>query len=233
MLKTHTLGLFSAAVLIASALVSNGVSAQSATATPAASVGTAYVRIVHASPDAPAVDVYADAAVLSPNVKFGDATEFVPVAPGDYTLAIRPAGAAATTKAVAAVDVHLVDGIAANVLAIGYLNGTGTQALKLVVITSDRSPTVGKARLEIIHAAPKAPTVDILGNGQPKLTEIKYGKPGASPLNFDPGTYNLAVVATGSTTPALIDLPNTALKADTIYTVIATTIKTALQSRSY
>ncbi len=81
--------------------------------------GSALARLVHASPDAPAVDVYANDEPLFENVAFTEATDYVPVPAGDYTLSVRPAGDPETT--VAEFDVTLELGTAYSAYAIGYL----------------------------------------------------------------------------------------------------------------
>lgn len=108
-----------------------------------APAGASLVRLVHASPDAPAVDVFADDAPLFQNASFGENTEYVEVQPGTYTLDVFPAGAAGDPAAgkasddqtsgddhdrdgrsaepVASFQAELEAGIAYTVFAIGYL----------------------------------------------------------------------------------------------------------------
>ncbi|SFC28715.1 protein of unknown function [Halobiforma haloterrestris] len=81
--------------------------------------GSALVRAVHASPDAPAVDIYAGEDPLFENLAFGEETEYLAVPAGDYSLSIRPAG---EPDAVASFDVSLEAGTAYSGYAIGYLN---------------------------------------------------------------------------------------------------------------
>ncbi|SEQ71395.1 DUF4397 domain-containing protein [Natrinema salaciae] len=81
--------------------------------------GSALVRLVHAAPDAPTVDVYADDEPLFEGVSFTDSTDYVPVPAGQYTLSVRPAGDPETT--VASFDVALERGTASTGYAIGYL----------------------------------------------------------------------------------------------------------------
>jgi len=80
--------------------------------------GSALARLVHAAPDAPAVDVYADDTLLFEDVSFTDSTDYVPVPAGQYTLSVRPAGG---TEAVASFDATLERGTAYTAYAIGYL----------------------------------------------------------------------------------------------------------------
>ncbi|ELY44320.1 DUF4397 domain-containing protein [Natronorubrum sulfidifaciens] len=57
--------------------------------------GTSQVRVVHASPDAPTVDVRnaADGAPLFEDVSFGEPSGYLPLEPGSYTVDIAPAEA--------------------------------------------------------------------------------------------------------------------------------------------
>jgi len=57
------------------------------------SEGDSSVRLIHASLDAPAVDVTVAGsdAVLSDNLTFSNASEYVTVPEGTYTLEVRPA----------------------------------------------------------------------------------------------------------------------------------------------
>ena len=52
----------------------------------------ASVRIVHASPDAPAVDVIVDGAVVASNLTFGQITDAISVSPDAHQLQIVPTG---------------------------------------------------------------------------------------------------------------------------------------------
>ncbi|AFZ72716.1 DUF4397 domain-containing protein [Natronobacterium gregoryi] len=79
----------------------------------------AFVRVAHFSPDAPAVDVWADDAPLVENVSFGDVSGYLAVPAGSYTLSIRPAGDPDTI--VASFDVDLAAGTVYTGYAIGYL----------------------------------------------------------------------------------------------------------------
>jgi len=75
------------------------------------------VRVVHASPDAPAIDVVADDQELVTDLEFGNA-EYVEVPADSYTLAIRPADG---DEAVAEFDVELAPNTIYSAYAVGYL----------------------------------------------------------------------------------------------------------------
>ncbi|WP_161889963.1 DUF4397 domain-containing protein [Pontibacter russatus] len=82
--------------------------------------GMAHVRFVHLSPDAPAVDVAVQGGpVLFSNSSFKDASDFMPVAAGTYTLEVRPAGS--TDVVLTIPDVSLADDAIYTVFAKGFL----------------------------------------------------------------------------------------------------------------
>ncbi|NKE36831.1 DUF4397 domain-containing protein [Natronococcus sp. JC468] len=82
----------------------------------------ARVRLVHASPDAPAVDVTADGGetVLFENVAFGEAGA-LEVPAGEYTLEVRPATDCNDGDVVAEFDVAPEAGGVYSAFAVGYL----------------------------------------------------------------------------------------------------------------
>ncbi|WP_121820870.1 DUF4397 domain-containing protein [Halostella salina] len=97
----------------------------------------ALVRLYHASPDAPAVDVGVEDTEFVPfeDVSFGQVTDYATVAPGSYTLAVRPAGDDEADP-VATFDVELERGTVYSAYATGYLapeDAAGDEEFDLVV----------------------------------------------------------------------------------------------------
>jgi Domain of unknown function (DUF4397) len=78
-------------------------SASAATTSTAAgaTAGSGWIRLAHFSPNTPAVDVYlysfggASAQIVLHHVAYGDASPYEQVPTGDYTVAMRAAGASA------------------------------------------------------------------------------------------------------------------------------------------
>ena len=50
------------------------------------------IRAVNVAPDVGPMDVYANGELIASNLGFRQSTDFVPLAPGDYTIGLRPAG---------------------------------------------------------------------------------------------------------------------------------------------
>ncbi|MFB6170242.1 MAG: DUF4397 domain-containing protein [Haloarculaceae archaeon] len=83
--------------------------------------GTARLRVVHASPDAPAVDVTAGDTVLFDGLAFGD-SGYTEVPAGDYTVQIRPDTESNDGDVVAEFDVTLEGQQVYSAFAAGYLS---------------------------------------------------------------------------------------------------------------
>lgn len=104
--------------------------------------GKAKVRVIHLSPDAPAVDVVvldgggAIAARPVTNLAYPNATPTsLQLDPGSYTLAVVPTGASAPVLPTAAgVPVTLAAGDVATVVAIGALAAPGAQPFQFKVL---------------------------------------------------------------------------------------------------
>ena len=81
------------------------------------------MRVVHVSPDAGSVDVTVNAtgAAIADNVTFGNATDYVEVPPGSYTLDIRATTEDNTGPIVASYDVSVEGGTAYSAFAAGYV----------------------------------------------------------------------------------------------------------------
>ncbi len=92
----------------------------------------ASIRAVHLSPDAPAVDIAADGDVLVDGLEFGNASEYVAVPAGSYTLEVRPAGQEQT---VTTADVTLEGGTVVSAFALGLVQ-TNDQAQSLDIVTA-------------------------------------------------------------------------------------------------
>ena len=75
--------------------------------------------------------------------------------------------------------------------------------------------------IQILHASPDAPAVDVVVNGSAALENVDY-KVGSGRLELDAGTYSIAVegILPGGNVPVIgpVDL---AFDADTIYSVVA------------
>ncbi|MGD9714402.1 MAG: DUF4397 domain-containing protein [Thermomicrobiales bacterium] len=175
----------------------------------------ARVRITHASPDAPAVDIWVNGEPAITNLAFGQATDVIALPAGTYDVAVTVAGSADTSGAVIEASLTLEAGAGYDVVAAGYLAEIGAQIYPL-----DLSPvTEGNARLQVIHASPDAPEVDVTANGSALVEGLAF--PDSSGfLEVPAGSYDVQVLLTSGGAVAL-DLPGTVLEAGQVYVVMA------------
>lgn len=127
----------------------------------------ARIRAVHASPDAPPVDIYANGALLLEDVPFAAASGFLEVPPGDYTIDIRAAGADRLSAPVYSADLHLSEDVAYTAVATGFLGSTdAADAFRVTPLIEDWGDLDRDAvRVRVVHASPDAPTVAVdVGN---------------------------------------------------------------------
>ncbi len=181
-----------------------------------AQTGDARVRITHASPDAPAVDIWVNSEQAITGLAFGESTDLISLPAGDYDVAVTPAGSTdPEADAVISATLSLAGGAAYDVVAVGYLDEISAQVFPL-----DLSPvTKGNARLQVVHASVDAPTVDVLANGGALVEGLAF--PEASGfLEVPAGTYDVQVAVAESGAVA-IDLPGTTLEAGQVYVVMA------------
>jgi len=88
----------------------------------APALGKGKVRVIHASPNAPAVDIAVKGGpVVVSNLKFQEASAYLELDAGSYDLEIRPAGS--TTVAYPLPGVKVEAGKVASAIAIGFLGG--------------------------------------------------------------------------------------------------------------
>lgn len=174
----------------------------------------AQVMIIHASPDAPAVDIILnDGAPAVQDLAFPSNTGYVSLAPATYNVKVNVANTAIT--AIDA-DLTLESGINYSVFATGAV----ANIAPLVLEDNLATPAAGKAHVRFVHLSPDAPAVDVAVSGGPVLFgNVAFrGYEDFTPV--DAGTYNLDVRLAGTTT-SVLPLPNTTLEAGKIYTVFA------------
>ncbi len=178
----------------------------------------ARVRVVHASPDAPAVDVLVNGGAAFTGVAFGEISDYASIPAGIYDVEVVPAG----LEGPAVID---LTGNAApsffynrdyTAVAVNFLD----QIEPLLLVDDNRPVSVPNTRVRFVHASPDAPAVDIRVVNGPYLFENVPFKGVGDYITVPSGTYSLEVLVAGTDTVAL-DLPNVMLDGGTTYTVFA------------
>ena len=157
----------------------------------APAAGMARVRFVHASPDAPAVDIALKGGpVLIPNIAYkGFAEGEVPG--GTYDLEVRVAGS--PTVALFLPGTKIDAGKIYTVFAVGTLTGPDGNKLQAAwASVAPSAPPAGKARVRVAHAVPHAPPVTVFANDKVAFFGVAFGQI-TGYATLDAGAVNLKV----------------------------------------
>jgi len=161
-------------------------------ATPSAQAATVpqtgWVRLAHLSPNTPAVDVYlypfgnTTAQLVLKHVAYGTVSPYEPLDAGLYLVAMRAAGAGASTAPVISTNVTVAAGQAYTVAGLGPYS-----ALTLKVLNDELGAPSGRAGIRVIEASLQAPDVTVTEGTENIATNLRF-----------PGVTSYASVAAGS-----------------------------------
>lgn len=173
-----------------------------------------YVRVFHASPNAPAVDIYVNGGLAFKNLSFKDFTEYVQLPMGQYKIEVFPAGQKESPVLTQNVQVPTKQVI--TIAAAGNLDDL--QLIPYVEQTAEDLP-VNESRLRVIHLSPDAPDVDVLIDGNIAFSNIGFMD--ATYYNQLPSrSYNIKVnVASTENTVLALEAELKSQKVYTIYVV--------------
>lgn len=149
----------------------------------------AFVRVAHAAPAAPNVDVYVDGgskALLS-SFAFGTVTDYVPLAAGSHKIQVVPAGQT-LDKAVITQSVDVQAGKYYTVAAIGDTNTTPA----LVAFADDNSVAANKAKVRVYHLSSDAGAVSVGTGGSTLIDKLEF-KNASDYLSVASGSYTFDV----------------------------------------
>jgi len=186
-------------------------------ATSCGSSNQAQIRVVHAIPDGPALDIDVNTTKVITNIAFGGVQPTPPaytkVASGNVTVQAFDTGT--TTN-----PIFGTNGVTANlsgssqytIVLAGFLNGLGNNAPAVLQKTDNNTaPTSGNVEFRIIHAAPSSPGAvdvyivppgtDITQVNPPTIQGLVFQQASSPYTSVAAGTYSVIVTISGSKTP--------------------------------
>jgi hypothetical protein len=183
----------------------------------------AQVRVIDASPDAPALDVYQNSQASLYNVGFGTVSSYIPLAPGTYTHSAFTTG---TQQQLAQVRGTVGPGSQYTLL-----TGNIAANLQMALLKDQSFPApAGQVALRFLGQATRSGPVDIyllpagfsLAAAAPIATGVNFGT-NTGYINAPSGTYSIVAFPAGIT-------PSTAPPAytGTQVTYPATSVRTIL-----
>lgn len=173
----------------------------------------ARIRISHASPDAPNVDVYINGNRILREFSFKETSNYLSLPAGKYQVDIYPAGDMVSTVLSRKLTVEA--GKPYTVFA-----ADSVEKLKLVVLEDHPSVPFGESKVRFIHLSPDNQPVDIaVKNGDVVFHNIEF-RSASDYLALSPLTVDLEVRATG-TKDVLLPLPQVTFQSNQVYTLVA------------
>jgi len=186
-------------MLVAASALLLGIPAAAAFAS-SATAGTGWIRLAHLSPNTPAVDVYlysfddSTAMIVLHHVAYGTVSPYESVKAGDYSVAMRAAGASATSQPVLSTSVTITGGHAYTVAGMGPESG-----LRLQVMNDDLSTPSGQALVRVIQASLKQQVVKVAVGSTVLASSLKFAS--VSPYQaVSPGAATVTLTAGGTNT---------------------------------
>jgi Domain of unknown function (DUF4397) len=198
--------------------LASGVAVASVTAASAATAhhsNTGWIRLAHLSPNTPPVDVYlysfgnSHAMIVLHHVAYGTVSPYEKVKAGEYTVAMRGAGAAAKSPPVLSTSVQISAGGAFTVAGMGPAKG-----LRLQVLRDRLTTPPDKSLVRVIQASLRYQKITVMANHRTLAKQLNFAHV-TSYVSTRPGSFEVHVAGMGGKGAADI-----ALAAGTIHTLV-------------
>ena len=175
-----------------------------------------FIRFVHGSPDAPAVDVYVNGNLAFESLAFKTITAYVPTRIGAVLVQVVAHGAALTQgPAVLSTTVNTRAAGEYSVIAVGKL-------AKIAPMVLQDDNTIGnpaKSKMRLVHLSPDSPPIDIV-SGQNDLTLFSNAvyKAATKYVEVEPAQYAFVIRPAGTSVNKL-DVRGLNLDAASVTTI--------------
>jgi hypothetical protein len=189
-------------------------SVPAASAAPASS-GAGWIRLAHLSPNTPPVDVYlysfgnSHAMIVLHHVAYGTVSPYEKVTAGEYTVAMRGAGAKAASPPVLSTSVQIATGGAYTVAGMGPAKG-----LRLQVLQDRLTTPPGKSLVRVIQASLRHTSVTVLANGKTLAAKLAFAHV-TGYVTTHPGIFDVHVAGIAASGGSSVTLG-----AGTIHTLV-------------
>ena len=208
--------------MIAAAL--GGVAFAASPARAAAGPAIGWVRCANLSPGNPAVDIYLLAfgnsghPTVLRHVSYGDVSSYMEVTAGQYTVAMRPVGASASSPPVVSANFMVNAGTNYTVASLGP-----AAARRIEVLRDQMAAPKGSALIRVIQASLKQDQVTVSYGGDVLAQKLAFGAV-TSYMSVQPGTQTVRFSASGQQTSMSLTLA-----AGSVHTIVVLDSSSGLQ----
>ncbi|MCD3245149.1 DUF4397 domain-containing protein [Clostridium botulinum C] len=171
-----------------------------------------FIRLLHASPNAPAVDVYFNNQIITPNLKYKDFTQYMSILPGIYNIKVFPAGKLSSPI----IDTRIK--IPSNKILTLVIGNTLNNIQVLPYEEAKLPIPPNNSYVKFVHLSPDTPNLDItLPNDTIIFKNVEFQKT-TKYIPLKTGDYTIQAKPTG-TNKVILTVPNIILKPNRFYTL--------------
>jgi hypothetical protein len=176
---------------------------------------TGWIRLAHLSPNTPPVDVYlysfgnSHAMIVLHHVAYGTVSPYEKVAAGEYTVAMRGAGASPTSQPVLSASVQITPGGAYTVAGMGPAKG-----LRLQVLTDRLTTPPGRSLVRVIQASLRYQKITVMANHRTLAKGLDFAHV-TNYVSTPAGSFDVHFAGMGAKGSAVVSLA-----AGTIHTLV-------------
>lgn len=171
-----------------------------------------YIRILHAVPDAPQVNVYANGSLIAKNLSYKGFTNYIKVPAGNYEIELYAGEKKGIPvfKGTVSVAFKSIYTIAAT--------GTANSISLLPVLEPYGSIPISNILVRFVHLSPNAPAVDVsLQSGKILFKNVEFKEVTGYTIG-KPGLYNV-LLKVANTDKKVLYVPNIKLRRTRFYTI--------------
>lgn len=172
-----------------------------------------YIRIMQASPNTPAVDVYANDILIAQNLTYKSFSPYSSVSPGNYNIKVYSTGQ--KTNPLIDTKTYIPANNVFNIAIIGMFPNISL----LGIPEPNSSPNFGRSCIRFVHLSPNTPALDITANGTKIFSNVNY-KDYTVYACMPAGEYTFQVYPAGGN-DILLTISNVQLEPNRYYTIYA------------
>lgn len=190
---------------------------------PAQPAASAQLRVIHASADAPAVNIIAGGATAVSALEFEDASDVLDVAAGTLTVAVEGILPGDDATVIGPVDLDLDADTRTDVIALNAVSSIEP----LLVTVPAQADDAGAVRVTVVHGSPAAPQVDVYvtAPGADLAASTPVGtfafKQTLGPVEIPAADYQIRVTAAGDSSAVVFDSGTVSLAAGKDLLIVA------------
>lgn len=155
---------------------------------------TAFIRVVHASPDVGTVDVFVDGNKMLSSFQYATVTGYVPLPAGQHWVQVALIGKGVGASVISQ-TIAVQAGQAYTVAALGTM-ATG---FSLTVFKDDNMVVGNIAKVRVYHLSPGTGAVSVVASKGTVVNDLSYPQ-ASNYITVTPGNYTLNVTATQANT---------------------------------